>query len=94
MAKLIFQDYRNKIMEALIARGYYFDAPKVIAPGITSHTTTYTLLQSFINQPIQTEISGNVVIGGPTLPMVAIANNQTGQLEFFALRILLPDIQI
>ena len=51
------------------------------------------LIDGFINQPIYNEFSGNVVIGGPTIPMIALIGN-SGRIYFFALKALLSDLTI
>lgn len=90
MNNIKFQDYKDKIITALTRKGYSF----VRKTGVTQIDDSYSLIDSFINQPIQNEISGNVIIGGPSLPMIVIIHNGTGRLEFFALKALLPDIQL
>ena len=87
MTNIRFSDYKDRIISALEARGYSFRGSDITLPK-------YSIIDSFINQPIQSEISGNVIIGGPSLPMVMIIENATGRLEFFALKALLPDIQL
>jgi hypothetical protein len=54
----------------------------------------FILIESFFNQPVQTELSGQYVIGGPTIPMVALIKKTSGQISFFALKALLPDLTI
>ena len=40
------------------------------------------------------ELTGAFVIGGPTIPMIAVVGNNSGRIYFFALKALLPDIEI
>ncbi|MHB1947059.1 MAG: hypothetical protein ACYCQI_02950 [Gammaproteobacteria bacterium] len=54
----------------------------------------FTLIENFINQPVQSELANNIVIGGSTIPMVAVLRTTTGQLLFYALKALLPDLKI
>lgn len=55
----------------------------------------YELIEnSFINQSIQAELSNNIIIGGSTLPMVAVVKKSTGQLFFYALKALIHDLKI
>ncbi len=56
--------------------------------------TGFTLLDGFFNFPIQDEISGSIVIGGPTVPMVAIIGNTSQRVFFFPLKALLPALTI
>ena len=52
---------------------------------------SWTVLDSFANQFIQKEISGNVLIGGPTIPLVIVMNTLTGEIKYFSLKFLLGD---
>ena len=55
----------------------------------------YELIEnSFINQSIQAELSNNIIIGGSTLPMVAVVKKSTGQLFFYALKALIHELKI
>jgi hypothetical protein len=54
----------------------------------------FVLIESFFNQPIQNDLSGQIVIGGPTIPMVALIKKTSGQIYFFALKALLPNLTI
>lgn len=51
-----------------------------------------TLVDGFVNQPISMEISGSIIIGGTTVPMVMIVGNDTGRIYFFALKALMPTL--
>ena len=53
----------------------------------------FTLIEGFFNQPFQKELTGSFMIGGPTLPMVALVGNTTGRVYYFALKALLPDLK-
>ncbi len=44
--------------------------------------------------PLQSEITGNITIGGPFIPMVGVVGKTSGRIYTYALKILLPDIQI
>ena len=78
-----FSDYKEKIIEAL--------NDKVRQHGIQEPTS---LVDGFINQPIQKEFTGGLVIGGPAIPMVAVVGSNSGRIYFFALKVLLPDLEI
>ncbi|MBU0455855.1 MAG: hypothetical protein KKA99_03665 [Gammaproteobacteria bacterium] len=54
----------------------------------------FTIVEGFIMQPISNEMSGNIIIGGPSIPLVAIVGNTSGRMYYFALKALLPDISI
>lgn len=78
-----FSDYKEKITKALTQKQPFL--------GISE---SVSLVDGFINQPIQQELSGNIVIGGPTIPMIAVVGNTSGRIYYFALKALLPDIGI
>ena len=75
-----FTEYKDKIIKALEDRAEL--------------KGEWTLIEAFINSPIQPELSGNVVIGGPSLPLVAVASKTSGEVRLFALRALLPEEKI
>ncbi len=83
MATIKFSDYKEEILKAL--------NEKVSSHGILEPTS---LIDGFINQPIQKELTGAFVVGGPTIPMVAVVGNNSGKIYYFALKALLPNIEI
>lgn len=76
-----FEDIKPKLLKAFEKRGASLD----INEGVT-------LVNGFISQPIMKEVKGAFVIGGPTIPMIAVVGNNSGRIYFFALKALLPDI--
>jgi hypothetical protein len=80
MEKINFTEYKQKILDALTSKGNLGIAEPV------------TLIDGFINQPISNELSGNIVIGGPAIPMIMLVGNNTGRIYFFALKAILPNI--
>lgn len=79
MAIIKFEDYKQEIIKALGERGNL---------GITEPVT---IVDGFINQPIQKELSGSFVVGGPAIPMVMLVGNTTGRIYLFALKAILPN---
>ena len=61
MTPIKFSDYKQEIIKALNSR------PSQL--GIHEPTT---LIDGFINQPLQNEFTGGLVIGGPAIPMIAV----------------------
>ena len=53
----------------------------------------FTLVEGFFNSPMQTELSNNLTIDGPSVPMIAVVDNNTGGMHFFALKALIPNIE-
>ena len=80
---LKFVDYKDKIIKAL--------QDKHVSLGIQEPVT---LVDGFFNQPVYKEFTGAFVIGGPTIPMIAVVGNNSGRIYFFALKALLPDLKI
>lgn len=50
----------------------------------------FTLIDGFSNLSLQTELSNSVIVGGPSIPMVAIVGNTSGRVYTFALKAILP----
>ena len=50
--------------------------------------TSFTLLDSYLNLIVQNELSGGLVIGGPTVPSAVTACNNCGYLSVHALGVL------
>ena len=87
MAAINFDQYNQQILDALQA--------KIFMQGlIQADPLGFTLLEGFINMPLQKEIGGAFIIGGQTIPAVAIVGKSTGVIHTFALKALLPNIQI
>jgi len=85
MSKILkFEDYKEKIIEALNKKGV----------KCSCGHTNFILVESFINQPIQKELTGALIVGGPTLPMIAVVCKNCGMVQFYALKALLPNIDL
>ena len=82
MEKVKFEEYKQRIIDALKVKGDL---------GISEPVT---LIDGFVNQPIETEISGAFIVGGPAIPMIILLGNNSGRIYFFALKAILSDIQI
>ena len=76
-----FSKYKERITNAL--------KQKQLNLGIHEPVS---LVDGFINQPIQQELSSNIVIGGPSIPMIAVVGNTSGRIYYFALKALIPEI--
>ena len=81
MNPINFNEYRERIIQALVDRGFSIF-------NNTTNTGDFILIDQFVNQSISPQLSGNVVIGGPTLPMIMIVGARTGEIKFFALKAL------
>ena len=86
MEKIKFDDYKQKITEAIQDK---------LKQNPIKGEDGFSLIEGFFNQSIQNEIAaGNILIGGITVPMVAIVGNKTCRMYFFPLKALLPDIKV
>lgn len=87
MKPIKFEDYKSRIEESITNKGFSIF-------GAKNPQGNYVLLEKFINQPLQDEISGNFIVGGPSIPMVAIIDLKTGEIKFIALKLIIPDFPL
>jgi hypothetical protein len=81
--KITFQDLREKIISSL--------NKKIEILGIQEGVT---LVPRIINQPASIKLSNAIIIGGDTLPIVAVVGKETGLIYFFSLQSLIPEMDI
>lgn len=72
-----FEDLKGKILTALKEK-------------FTGGNGNFTLVDGFFFSPMQKE-TGSFQLGGPSIPQVVIVNTSTGEVRYFALKVLLPD---
>lgn len=84
MNPIKFDDYKQRITDAIQAR-------LQVTPIVGENG--FTLVEGFIMQPLSKEVSGTMIIGGPTIPLVAIVGNTSGRMYYFALKALLPTLE-
>lgn len=70
-------DQKQKIVEALEKASARLPCPRC-------GNTSFTLLDGFFNQPVQTDLGG-LVLGGPSVPSVVVVCNRCGFLAQHAL---------
>jgi ribosomal protein L37E len=58
---------------------------KAVLPCQRCGQSNFSLLDGFANIPLNKEVSGNVVIGGPSVPCAVIACNNCGNISYHAL---------
>jgi hypothetical protein len=86
MSTIKFEEYKQRITDAVQL--------KLRAVPITGENG-FTLVDGFIMQPLSNEVSGNVIIGGPTIPLIVIVGNTSGRMYYFALKALnIPGLEI
>ena len=83
MEPIKFEDLKQQIIDALNDRQKQLNIHEPI-----------TLIDGFVNQPLQKEFTGGLVIGGPAIPMIAVVGSNSGRIYYFALKALLPDLKI
>ena len=74
------QEQKDKIIKALVERGAKLPCPRC-------GNDTFTLLDGYFNEIIQSEPKG-IVLGGRTVPSIAVACNRCGYLSQHALGVL------
>lgn len=81
MATIKFEDYKGRITEAV--------QEKLRAMPIPGENG-FALVEGFIIQTLNDEVSGNIIIGGQAkmIPLVAIVGNTSGRMYYFALKAL------
>lgn len=53
-----------------------------------------SLVDGFVSQPFSMQLSDSIIIGGPTVPLIMLVGNESGQIYFFALKAILKDLDI
>lgn len=80
-----FNQLKNEIQTAIKSRMDSLNLPQGEAG--------FTLIDGFFNFPIQDQLNGSLIIGGPSVPMVAIMGNTSGRVFFFPLKVLIPNFE-
>lgn len=82
MNPIKFEEYKQQILDSLKAKGNL---------GISEPVS---LIEGFVNQPLQKELSGTFNLGGPAIPIVMLLGNNSGRIYYFALKVILPEIKL
>lgn len=85
MAEIKFDTYRVQLQQ-IISQKY--------SRGEFSGEQSVALIDGFLNDPLQTSIGTGYSLGGPSLPLVAVVGATTGKVYYFALKALIPTIQL
>lgn len=72
-----FQEQKQRIIKALEEHGAVLPCPRC-------GNNSFTLLDGYVNQPVQAELK-DVVIGGPSIPTIVVACDRCGFLIHHAL---------
>jgi hypothetical protein len=79
MNKIAFADIKQDILEALKK-----------LPEDAGITEGVDLVDGFINNPLNKDLTDSIMIGGPTVPMILLVGQKSGRVYLFALKRLLP----
>ncbi len=82
MAPITFTEKRNEILRALTDLGFIMTSDSL-------SQAEYVLIDGFVNQPIQSELSGDFVVGGPTIPLVMLLRTRTKEIVYIPLKALI-----
>lgn len=74
------EEYKKKIVQALTSKGATQPCPRC-------RNQSFTLVDGYFNQPIQTELGG-LIIGGPSIPSIVVVCTQCGYMSQHALGVL------
>lgn len=72
------QESKQKIAQKIEDKG-------ALKPCSRCGQQNFSLLDGFVNLPLAQEVSGNVIIGGPSVPCAVIACANCGHLGYHAL---------
>lgn len=78
---IIFKEYQNQILKRL-------------RKNEMEEGSKFELIDGFLKNDIHKQLDSGFKIGGPCIPLVSIINSKTGELHFFALKAILPDVEI
>jgi len=78
-----FKKNKKEITEAL--------KEKAASAGLSGNLT---LVEGLVFNDIQKNPKGIVIGGNQRIPLVAVVDNDTGLMHYFALKVLLPNIEI
>lgn len=79
---VVFAEIRERLLANLNTK--LKDNPNLFGENVN-------LVEGFISQPTSMELSNSFIVGGPSLPMIAVVG-VSGRLYFFALKALMPEI--
>lgn len=80
-----FEQYKTQIEDAINIR---------IKNGSIKDPLGFILIDGFINMSFNKKIENSIIVGGPSVPCVSVVGKSTGLVYTFALKVLLPNIQI
>ena len=75
------EDQKKKVIQALQEKGSVLPCPRC-------GNQNFTLIDGYFNQPLQKQLSNNLVIGGPSIPSVGVVCNKCGFIAHHAVGVL------
>jgi hypothetical protein len=85
MDSVTFEENKKQIEDAINIR---------IKNGSIKDPLGFILLDGFFNMTYNKKIDNSIIVGGPSVPCVSVVGKSTGLIYTFALKVLLPNIQI
>jgi len=85
MDSVTFEENKKQIEDAINVR---------IKNGSIKDPLGFILLDGFFNMTYNKQIDNSIIVGGPSVPCVSVVGKSTGLIYTFALKVLLPNIQI
>lgn len=82
--KIIFSDIKSRLLSEL---------NKKLKEGEMPIQEPLDLIDGFVNQTIQNELSSSLIVGWPSIPMIAAGWKNSGMIYYFALFAILPDLR-
>lgn len=82
---IVFAEYKQRIIAAAQQR--------LNEAGIRERDG-FGIVDGFTMLGLQQEIGNDIQIGGPTLPVITLIGNTSGRVYHFALKVLLPDLDL
>lgn len=87
MTPIKFTDFKERIIQGLK------DKNLPIHCG-SCGSGEMTLIDGFVNQPLQDTFSGGLIIGGKSLPLIALVCNKCGHVQYYALKAIIQDLDL
>lgn len=85
MVNIKFSDIKSKIEKALEEK---------LKENPINNESGFSLVEGFMISPAHSVLSKELIINSSTLPMVALVGDTSGRVYMFALKAILPEIEI
>jgi hypothetical protein len=85
MNPINFEQYKEQIQAAIEVR---------LKQGIIKDPMGFILIDGFISLSYNKDVTNSLIVGGPSIPSIAVVGKSTGLIHTFALKVLIPNIQL